>query len=47
MTSPAGLKTPPERTDEEPKATFMEHLEELRKRIFRALLYIMLGWVVG
>jgi len=25
----------------------MEHLEELRKRIFRALLYIMLGWVVG
>ncbi|MCX7925605.1 MAG: twin-arginine translocase subunit TatC [Fimbriimonadales bacterium] len=47
MTSPAGLEPPRERTDEEPKATFMEHLEELRKRIFRALVYIMLGWTVG
>ncbi|GBC91912.1 Sec-independent protein translocase protein TatC [bacterium HR15] len=32
---------------DEPRATFIEHLEELRKRIFRALLYVMLGWVVG
>ncbi|MFN3690488.1 MAG: twin-arginine translocase subunit TatC [Fimbriimonadales bacterium] len=47
MTSPVGLEPPRERTDEEPKATFMEHLEELRKRIFRALVYTMLGWIVG
>lgn len=47
MTSPVGLEKPSERVDVEPKATFMEHLEELRKRIFRALLYVMAGWVVG
>ncbi|MCX7993680.1 MAG: twin-arginine translocase subunit TatC [Fimbriimonadales bacterium] len=47
MTSPAGLEPPRERTGDEPKATFMEHLEELRKRIFRALIYIMLGWIVA
>jgi sec-independent protein translocase protein TatC len=47
MTYPADLEPPRERTEDEPKATFMEHLEELRKRIFRALVYIMLGWVVA
>jgi len=47
MTYPADLEPPCERAEEEPKATFMEHLEELRKRIFRALVYIMLGWVVA
>lgn len=47
MTSPAGLEPPRERVEEEPKATFMEHLEELRKRIFRALVYIMLGWALA
>ncbi|MCS7209689.1 MAG: twin-arginine translocase subunit TatC [Fimbriimonadales bacterium] len=47
MTSPADLETARERTEDEPKATFMEHLEELRKRIFRALVYIMLGWAVA
>ncbi|MCS7273198.1 MAG: twin-arginine translocase subunit TatC [Fimbriimonadales bacterium] len=47
MTSPANLTPPPEACEDEPKATFMEHLEELRRRIFRALLYIMLGWVVA
>ncbi|MFN7019098.1 MAG: twin-arginine translocase subunit TatC [Fimbriimonadales bacterium] len=47
MTSPAGVEPPHERMEEEPKATFMEHLEELRRRIFRSLVYIMLGWIVG
>ncbi len=49
MTSPAGLEPPNTHYEEadESKATFMEHLEELRKRIFRGLIYIMLGWVVG
>lgn len=47
MPYPADLETPPEKVHEEPKATFMEHLEELRKRLFRALLYLMLGWVIG
>lgn len=47
MTSPAGLEPPRERAGEEHKATFMEHLEELRKRIFRALVYIMLGWAIA
>ncbi len=48
MTRPAGLEPPETRYEaDEPKATFMEHLEELRKRIFRGLIYIMLGWVVG
>ncbi len=47
MTSPAGVEPPIERLEEEPKATFMEHLEELRKRIFRGLIYIMLGWSIA
>lgn len=48
MNRPAELEPPPQaRTEDEPKATFMEHLEELRKRIFRVLVYIMLGWVVA
>ncbi|MCS7066995.1 MAG: twin-arginine translocase subunit TatC [Fimbriimonadales bacterium] len=48
MASPAGLEPPQTRTQgDEPRATFIEHLEELRKRIFRALLYVMFGWVVG
>ncbi|MEN3001546.1 MAG: twin-arginine translocase subunit TatC [Armatimonadota bacterium] len=48
MASPAGLEPPPMREEgSEPRATFIEHLEELRKRIFRALLYVMLGWIVG
>jgi len=47
MSYPADLDSPRERTEEEPKATFMEHLEELRRRIFRALLYLMVGWVVA
>ncbi len=48
MASPAGLEPPTVRSyDEEPKATFMEHLEELRKRLFRTLLYIMVGWLVA
>jgi sec-independent protein translocase protein TatC len=36
-----------ETPENEARATFIEHLEELRKRIFRALIYVMLGWVVG
>ena len=47
MTHPADLQPPRTHAEDEPKATFMEHLEELRKRIFRALIYIMLGWVVA
>jgi sec-independent protein translocase protein TatC len=47
MTHPADLEPPRARAEEEPKATFMEHLEELRRRIFRALVYIILGWVVA
>ncbi len=47
MASPAGLEPPPVRREEEVRATFIEHLEELRKRIFRALMYVMLGWIVG
>jgi sec-independent protein translocase protein TatC len=47
MTHPADLQPPRTHAEDEPKATFMEHLEELRKRIFRALVYIMLGWVVA
>jgi sec-independent protein translocase protein TatC len=47
MSYPTDLDSPRERTEEEPKATFMEHLEELRKRIFRTLIYIMLGWVIA
>ncbi len=47
MASPAGIEPPKVNSHEEPKATFIEHLEELRKRIFRALMYVMVGWVVG
>ncbi len=47
MTSPASVPPTPEPYDEGPKATFMEHLEELRRRIFRVLVYIMLGWIVA
>jgi sec-independent protein translocase protein TatC len=48
LASPAGVEPPQLQPEgDEPRATFIEHLEELRKRIFRALVYVMLGWVVG
>ncbi|HKW17258.1 MAG TPA: twin-arginine translocase subunit TatC [Terriglobales bacterium] len=43
----AELEAPEPEQEEMPSMSFLEHLEELRKRIFHALIAIGLGMVVG